>query len=215
MPNCPVCGKESKGKYCSKTCMYNRSKVIQACRKCGKIYSVPPSRKGSGFCSTKCWYEWDGRPTAKIKKICPTCGKIFETWPAWDRKGVDFCSYKCVRKEPKYGEENQNWKGGRTLHSDGYVYIRMPEHPFASNGYIFEHRFVMEQYLRENHPDHPALIRLGENLYLSPDYEVHHRDEVRTNNRIENLEVLTSSEHANLHNNQRLSNGSHNFTKKE
>ena len=212
MSNCPVCGKESKGKYCSKACMYNRSKVTQSCRKCGKVYTVSPSRTGSGFCSTKCWYEWEGRPTAKIKKICPTCRKIFETWPKDD---CTYCSYKCIKKEPRYGEENSNWKGGRTIHSDGYVYLKGKEHPFAGpHGYVFEHRLVMEQYLRENHPDHPALIRLGEKLYLSPDYEVHHKDGVRTNNRIENLEVLTKSEHTVLHNDKRLSDGSHNFKQK-
>lgn len=63
----------------------------------------------------------------------------------------------------------------------------------------FDIPLVMEHYLRENHPDHPALVRLGENLYLPPDYEIHHRDEVRTNNRIENLEVLSNEEHRKLH----------------
>jgi len=199
MSKCPVCGKKTKGKYCSKACMYNRSKVTQTCKKCGKVYSVSPSRKGSGFCSTKCWYGWKGRPTAKIKKICPTCGTIFETWPAWKDR-VKYCSYGCVKRKPRYGAKNANWKGGRTYHSDGYIYISVPNHPFASNGYVFEHRLVMERHLSENHPDHPALIKLGGNLYLSPKYDVHHKDEVRTNNRIGNLDVMTKAEHTKFHN---------------
>ena len=46
------------------------------------------------------------------------------------------------------GEKHPNWKGGRFLDKVGYVLILKPEHPFAnSNGYIWEHRLIIEQIL--------------------------------------------------------------------
>lgn len=92
------------------------------------------------------------------------------------------------------------WKGGVTSHADGYVYRHARDHPFASNGYVFEHRLVMEEWLRANDPDSPFLIRLGDQLYLSPDFVVHHRDEDKANNCIENLECMTPADHRRHHN---------------
>jgi len=98
------------------------------------------------------------------------------------------------------GDGNSQWKGGRAAHSSGYVYQAAKDHPFASNGYVFEHRLVMEAWLRENDPESPFLIRLGDQLYLSPDFVVHHRDENKANNSIENLECMTPAEHRRHHN---------------
>lgn len=177
---------------------------IKKCLRCGNEFKVPQCRaKEAKYCSQKCHYE-DERPSAKIWRLCERCGKPFQTWPAWERKGSGkYCSFSCyndVPKKPHFGEENSNWKGGRTLHSGGYVYVASAGHPFRSNGaYVFEHRLVMEEYLKQNDPHNKALIEIGGNLYLSPDYDVHHRDENRQNNKIENLLVLTKSDHKRLH----------------
>src|SRR4030042_684677 len=70
-------------------------------------------------------------------------------------------------------EKNPFWKGGRIVDKGGYVLIKMNQHPFAScNGYIREHRLVMEQ-------------KLGR--YLLPSEVVHHINGTRNDNRIENL----------------------------
>lgn len=72
---------------------------------------------------------------------------------------------------------NFNWRGGRTKHHAGYLMIHMPEHPRGgSKGYVFEHILVMEA----------ALGR-----HLMSDENVHHRNGVRDDNRIENLELWT------------------------
>jgi hypothetical protein len=80
------------------------------------------------------------------------------------------------------GKENPNWKGGRTYigrKKDGqYVAI------LIDGKYIPEHRYVMQQYL---------------NRKLSRSEEVHHINGVKTDNRIENLLVLSKSDHAKLH----------------
>lgn len=80
----------------------------------------------------------------------------------------------------KRGADNPNWKGGRAVIDGGYIYVKCPEdHPHpTSNGYILEHRLVMEE-------------KLGR--YLLRTEVVHHRDKNKHNNLIENLEVFSSN----------------------
>ena len=99
------------------------------------------------------------------------------------------------------------WKGGRTKHSDGYTYRHVgAHHPYAWNGYVLEHRFVMERHLQKTEPASPFLVKLGENLYLSPDFVVHHKDENKANNAPSNLECMTDVEHTRLHSLKRSGN---------
>jgi len=73
-----------------------------------------------------------------------------------------------------------NWKGGRFVNRDGYILIYKPEHPFAHHNkfYVFEHRLVMEE-------------KLGR--YLKPNERVHHKNSVRNDNRIKNLELFSNN----------------------
>ena len=79
---------------------------------------------------------------------------------------------------------NNNWKGGKTKHQKGYVYIRNADHPRASNGYVFEHRLIMEQHIGR---------------YLTENEVVHHKNGVRDDNRIQNLELCSHVEHISMH----------------
>ena len=82
------------------------------------------------------------------------------------------------------GEKHFNWKGGRTL-GKGYYYILMPEHPSSNkDGYVSEHRLVIEAFFGR---------------ILSKEWEVHHKDKNTLNNRIDNLQLLTKSDHTSLH----------------
>ncbi len=93
------------------------------------------------------------------------------------------------------GEKNPRWKG-RVKRSSGYYAIRKTDHPFASrDGYVMEHRLVMEEHLGR---------------YLTPEEDVHHINGIKTDNRIENLELLSKSEHARLHGLERVENKTHN-----
>ena len=67
----------------------------------------------------------------------------------------------------------------------GYMYICAANHPCAKkNGIVSVHRYVMSKYL--------GRVLLQEEL-------VHHKNGDKTDNRLENLEVMTAREHAQLH----------------
>lgn len=85
------------------------------------------------------------------------------------------------------GPGNSHWKGGRIRggHQRRYWMRHVPDHPAANSiGYVLEHRLVMEQELGR---------------YLRPDEIVHHLNEDPTDNRPENLEVMTQSDHVRHH----------------
>jgi excisionase family DNA binding protein len=89
------------------------------------------------------------------------------------------------RAQNLVGERAAHWKGGRRMDEAGYIYVYTPAHPSANGtGYVFEHRLVMEQVLGR---------------YLTPEEVVHHINEIRDDNRPENLQVMTHVEHMRLH----------------
>jgi hypothetical protein len=77
-------------------------------------------------------------------------------------------------------EAHGRWKGGKRVSSWGYVMVRIP----GEKRYEREHRLLMEQHL-------------GRKLKRSED--VHHKNGDKTDNRIENLELLSHSQHSKLH----------------
>lgn len=72
----------------------------------------------------------------------------------------------------------------RRVRADGYVALYEPSHPIAqADGYVAEHRKVA----------------WDAGLLTDPEMHVHHRNGDKTDNRLENLEVLTAAEHQALH----------------
>lgn len=81
--------------------------------------------------------------------------------------------------------EKQNSRGN-VLSGGGYVLVRKLSHPYCnSNGYITKHRLVMEKHLER---------------FLSPREHIHHINKIKTDNRIENLQLTTMTEHRGIHN---------------
>lgn len=84
--------------------------------------------------------------------------------------------------------------------SHGYVRLWQAAHPYADrDGFVLEHRLVVEDHLRSSEPASEYLHRLGNQSYLRPDIVVHHIDGVKDNNERANLVPLTVSEHTRLH----------------
>ena len=104
--------------------------------------------------------------------------------PAHTEKG--FCSQRCSAIFQWKGKGNPRWNRHKTMVSDGlYLAIKQAGHPRADrHGYVREHHLVME-------------AKLGR--YLKPEEEVHHKNGNKRDNRIENLELVSSrGEHLRL-----------------
>lgn len=100
---------------------------------------------------------------------------------------VQRSGFRSPRTVPsRRGSAHHNWKGGVHRHSSGYLYEYAPDHPAAKagKGYVLQHRLVMERKLGRLLKDHEI---------------VHHLNEVKDDNRPENLELMNLSLHMKGH----------------
>lgn len=186
--------------------------AIRKCSNCGKdveIFHKVRLQAKDIFCCKDCFHEY--RNNHKILNcVCPVCGKKFYVKPYLlkNNKHEHCCSYECMgkyRKQIYKGESNPNYgnrgrgnplfKGDRIIHC-GYYWVYATNHPFAiMDGRIREHRLVAEQFLLTEENS----IEIDGVRYLKPEYDVHHINQNKLDNRVENLMVLTRSEHKELH----------------
>jgi len=71
------------------------------------------------------------------------------------------------------GENNANWKGGRRINTSGYIDIYSPNKGKS----VSEHRLIMETFIGRN---------------LLSDETVHHKNGIRIDNRLDNLELWST-----------------------
>jgi len=128
-----------------------------------------------------------GRPNTDeyhyIYAGCIDCGK--ERWIQFAKgKPRNLRCYSCAAKL-RSGENSNSWKGGRCKKSNGYILIKLqPDNFFYSmhdcSGYVLEHRLIMAK-------------SLGRNLH--PWEIVHHKNHIRDDNRIGNLQLVSDDRH--------------------
>ncbi len=93
-------------------------------------------------------------------------------------------STKKIMSKNQKGKNNSCWRGGRTI-SGGYVFIYMPEHPFCNrNRRVKEERLVVENHIGR---------------YLTREEIVHHKNRKKTDNSLDNLQIVTQPEHQKIH----------------
>lgn len=120
---------------------------------------------------------------------CPKCDE--KRWISFNpeiNKSVSRICVHCSSRANSLGRQGSKhpcWKGGRTKTRDGYIIIRIyPDdffYPMANKfGYVLEHRLVMAK-------------SLGRNLHR---WEiVHHKNHIRNDNRVENLQLVSDDRH--------------------
>jgi len=170
------------------------SENIKFCKHCGTVkpgltlkgYENWFGRKQTGYRYCKsCWGKYI-KPTL-VKKIRCQCGECEDLIPATNKMGRP-AKYKHGHNPTLYtekGEKHPHWIGDIDINVHGYRMRRKPNHPAATKrGWVLEHRLIMEEYLGR---------------YLLPKELVHHINEDKLDNRLENLKLVSRPEHTDIH----------------
>lgn len=149
-------------------------------RICSKDGCDKPA-KARGWCNPHYCQEWaKGLDPLPEKPLCSVDG--------CNRKHASrgWCAYHYHRwlitgdpetpRQDRSGENHHAWNGGRYLEPSGYARVLVEDG--SGKKYAAEHRVVMSMHLGRE---------------LLPEETVHHVNGVRDDNRIENLELWTSS----------------------
>lgn len=105
--------------------------------------------------------------------------KTVKTKPQEVRKFLERNNAMRVFPTFRTGRQHHEWKE-KLIDADGYVIVHVPGHPYARKGtdHVREHRLVMERHLGR---------------HLLPTEVVHHKDKVKSNNDISNLQLFQSN----------------------
>ena len=99
------------------------------------------------------------------------------------------CGCRIGTKTGRYEKRaanNPKWRGGSITEADGRTLIYCPDHPLPNHSgiYVYRYRLIMEKHLGR---------------FLLKSELVHHKNGNCTDDRLENLEVTSRSDHARRH----------------
>jgi transposase len=179
---------------------------VQTILKRLRAYGIPfaPERQFGGRTKSKNWpqladKEWlakelEAKSMSQIAREVGTTNGNVSYFVKRHGLRPDHYSYtdaykEGIRKASKWksrkGPGGNNWKGGRIKTGGGHIYVYAPDHPSATkDGYVMEHRLVVEKHLGR---------------ILTSKEIVHHKNHIKTDNRIENLEVMEFNAHRTFH----------------
>lgn len=196
---CKVCGIEKEYKYKSfirETCSHKCSntlkgverakkteKILLSCKECSKEFELYKKtyecRVRTGNTPKFCSKKCSNknRETKKDTK-CPQCGKTFKT------TRNKFCCKECAVKFMKINKINK--KNG-FWYENGYKVLYV-----EGDKSIKEHIKVMQDFIGRE---------------INKNEIVHHINEIKDDNRLENLQLMTKGEHSSLHRKKEIENG--------
>ena len=151
--------------------------LSKPCERCGITITAkyPSQLKLKRFC-VKCGLTQASRKAdRKVELKCIVCGKMFKVKRSHVSKR-ECCSRKCqgvIKSKKISGKNHPRWK----------------EHKQKPKKYLWKGSQYLHRYLIEQH--------LGRKLRT--DEVVHHINGDTLDNRIENLKLMTKSEHTRLH----------------
>lgn len=185
---CKYCGtifaarSDKATKFCSRRCANQRSKSVRPCLYCGKL----TKQKRAIYCSQACAIA---AKHFRCKRIifCGYCGKQFER-PRSHVNVNNFCSRRCQNQwqtQYRVGIRAPRWHpvGSVVFRKASGDCLRAWVKVYGPNGWI----------LRARH----LLVTSG--YRLASDDIVHHRNGITTDDRLDNLTILTRQEHICIH----------------
>jgi hypothetical protein len=149
---------------------------IKKGKEIGKSYYAKFIWLACDFCGKERWVELN--KTHSTTPRCSSCAKIGTHMSVKTKEALIKANKGNTR------EKSTSWKGGVYHNSNGYISIMLsPDdffHPMADvKDYVLEHRLVMAKYLGR---------------CLQKWEVVHHKNGIKDDNRIENLELATSNQ---------------------
>jgi hypothetical protein len=169
--------------FCSKECQHRvgskpRKKQDVTCLACGKEFYPISGGKGM-YCSKACH---DRGQTRRVARACEICGTTFELRPSQAAATAGrFCSKECEGRARWQRVQERAHNGKPVLLTPtGYVKVWEPDRP-PRRRWVLEHRLVVEKALGRT---------------LRRDEHVHHINGNKTDNRLENLQVIGPGDHS-------------------